>query len=62
MGAMGRRHVDPAFRAETMVRQIAEVYETLLARYPERITRFERHEGQGAARGGTEITESKSRA
>jgi glycosyltransferase involved in cell wall biosynthesis len=62
MGARGRRHVDPAFRAETMVRQIAEVYETLLARYPERIKRFERHEGQGAARGGAEIRESKSRA
>jgi glycosyltransferase involved in cell wall biosynthesis len=62
MGATGRRHVDPAFRAETMVGQIAEVYETLLARYPERIKRFEGHEGPEAARGGTEIRESKSRA
>ena len=63
MGAKGRRHVDPAFRAETMVRQIAEVYELLLARYPERITRFERRHGR-AADGGQmeEIRESKSRA
>jgi hypothetical protein len=45
-----------------MVGQIAEVYETLLARYPERIKRFEGHEGPEAARGGTEIRESKSRA
>jgi glycosyltransferase involved in cell wall biosynthesis len=64
MGAKGRRHVDPAFRAETMVRQIAEVYELLLARYPERIARFERRHGHGGATGGhvEEIRESKSRA
>lgn len=31
MGEEGRRLVDPAFRAETMVAQIAEVYERLLA-------------------------------
>jgi glycosyltransferase involved in cell wall biosynthesis len=37
MGAEGRRLVDPAFRAETMVRQISEVYQMLAARYPERI-------------------------
>ncbi len=42
MGEAGRRHVDPAFRAETMVRQIAEVYEMLVERYPERIERFDR--------------------
>src|SRR5947207_2930893 len=52
MGAEGRRHVDPAFRAETMVGQIAEVYELLLARYPERIARFERRHGQPDADSG----------
>jgi glycosyltransferase involved in cell wall biosynthesis len=64
MGAKGRRHVDPAFRAETMVRQIAEIYELLLARYPERIARFERRHGRGGATGGhvEEIRESNSRA
>ncbi len=42
MGAAGRRQVDPAFRAETMVRQIAEVYEMLVERYPERIEKYDR--------------------
>ena len=42
MGEAGRKHVDPAFRAETMVEQIAEVYEMLMRRYPERIPRFDR--------------------
>lgn len=42
MGEAGRLHVDPAFRAETMVRQIAEVYEMLVKRYPERIEKFDR--------------------
>lgn len=42
MGEAGRRQVDPAFRAETMVAQIAEVYENLLAQHHERITRFNR--------------------
>ncbi|MEP6921640.1 MAG: glycosyltransferase family 4 protein [bacterium] len=42
MGAAGRRQVDPAFRAETMVRQIAEVYEMLIERYPERIEKYDR--------------------
>src|SRR5437867_2494762 len=33
MGRAGRRRVDPDFRAETMVREIASVYGTLAARY-----------------------------
>jgi glycosyltransferase involved in cell wall biosynthesis len=41
MGEEGRRLVDPAFRAETMVRQISDVYQQLIARYPDRIARFE---------------------
>lgn len=40
MGENGRRHVDPAFRAETMVREIAEVYEMLLKKYSGRIEKF----------------------
>ena len=41
MGENGRRRVDPAFRAETMVKEIAEVYEMLLARYADRIKNFD---------------------
>ncbi|MDQ6788690.1 MAG: glycosyltransferase family 4 protein [Acidobacteriota bacterium] len=41
MGENGRRQVDPAFRAETMVREIGEVYQMLLQRYAERIKIFE---------------------
>jgi glycosyltransferase involved in cell wall biosynthesis len=41
MGENGRRHVDPAFRTETMVKEIAEVYEMLLERYAERIKKFD---------------------
>lgn len=40
MGNAGRRRVDPAFRAETMVREIAAVYRMLIARYPERLAKF----------------------
>ncbi|MEP6636426.1 MAG: glycosyltransferase family 4 protein [Acidobacteriota bacterium] len=42
MGEAGRLHVDPAFRAETMVRQIAEVYEMLVERFPERLEIYDR--------------------
>ncbi|MFN2392605.1 MAG: glycosyltransferase family 4 protein, partial [Pyrinomonadaceae bacterium] len=40
MGENGRRQVDPAFRAETMVREIAEVYDMLLKRHSKRIEKF----------------------
>ena len=40
MGAAGRKLVDPAFRAETMVQQIAGVYEDLANRHSERLSRF----------------------
>lgn len=42
MGEAGRRRVDPAFRAETMVEEIAAIYENLLAQHRARITRFNR--------------------
>jgi glycosyltransferase involved in cell wall biosynthesis len=42
-GAAGRRRVDPVFRAETMVRDIAGVYEMLLDRHSQRIMNFDRH-------------------
>ena len=46
MGEAGRRLVDPAFRAETMVKEISAVYEMLINRHPERIARFnKRHSG-----------------
>jgi glycosyltransferase involved in cell wall biosynthesis len=50
MGEAGRRHVDPAFRAETMVRQIAEVYSMLMKRYPERIARFDQQRASGTTK------------
>lgn len=40
MGEAGRFRVDPAFRAETMVREIASVYRALISKYPERLARF----------------------
>ena len=42
MGIKGRAHVDPAFRAETMVRDIARIYEMLADRHADRIAAFER--------------------
>lgn len=42
MGEAGRRHVDPAFRAETMVAKIADLYATLAGRHRDRIDRFNR--------------------
>ena len=41
MGENGRRHVDPAFRTETMVRETAEVYAMLLKRFKKRIEKFD---------------------
>ncbi len=41
MGEAGRKHVDPMFRAETMVQEIAEVYEMLLKNYSQRIRKFD---------------------
>lgn len=40
MGSAGVRRVDPAFRAETMVDEIASVYRALVTRYPERLAGF----------------------
>lgn len=42
MGAAGRKLVDPAFRAETMVREIAEVYEQLMKTHAARLAAFNR--------------------
>ncbi|MGI8787912.1 MAG: glycosyltransferase family 4 protein [Pyrinomonadaceae bacterium] len=41
MGENGRRHVDPSFRMETMVKEIAEVYEMLLERKTDKIKKFD---------------------
>ncbi|MFY9555309.1 MAG: glycosyltransferase family 4 protein [Blastocatellia bacterium] len=40
LGEAGRRLVDPAFRAETMVHQIAARYGSLISEYSERLTKF----------------------
>jgi glycosyltransferase involved in cell wall biosynthesis len=42
MGAEGRRLVDPAFRAETMVDRIAAVYDRLADTHADRLARFDR--------------------
>ena len=49
MGEAGRHRVDPAFRAETMVEQIASVYQSLLSRYAERLSRFDRRQARNMA-------------
>src|SRR5262249_45532260 len=49
MGVAGKQRVDPAFRAETMVEQIAQVYAQLIARNPERLAAFERKHAAGFA-------------
>jgi glycosyltransferase involved in cell wall biosynthesis len=41
-GDNGRLHVDPNFRAEKMVADIAQVYQMLLERHADRITAFDR--------------------
>jgi glycosyltransferase involved in cell wall biosynthesis len=42
MGEAGRRVVDPAFRAETMVERISDVYRMLLVRRARKVSRFDR--------------------
>jgi len=42
-GENGRRHVDPNFRTEKMVADIAEVYEMLLERHADRVAAFLRN-------------------
>ena len=49
MGENGRRHVDPAFRSEKMVADIAEVYAMLLERKAETIRKFDRRSTAGIA-------------
>ncbi len=41
LGENGRRHVDPAFRAEKMVADISEVYQKLIAQKADRIAAFD---------------------
>jgi glycosyltransferase involved in cell wall biosynthesis len=45
-GENGRRHVDPNFRSEKMVADIAEVYEMLIEKYHERVRTFDRRHPQ----------------
>lgn len=51
LGDEGRRLVDPAFRAETMVSQISDVYQKLLVKHRDRIERFDAE--TEASSGGT---------
>jgi glycosyltransferase involved in cell wall biosynthesis len=45
MGECGRRHVDPRWRAETMVAETAKVYRILADTYSDRIAAFDRRHG-----------------
>jgi glycosyltransferase involved in cell wall biosynthesis len=49
MGESGRRRVDPAFRAETMVEQLGLVYLSLISRYARRLSRFDRRQASKMA-------------
>jgi glycosyltransferase involved in cell wall biosynthesis len=57
MGANGRRHVDPTWRAETMVAETARIYATLAERLRGRLDAFDavsnREEGGAIAAGRT---------
>lgn len=46
LGAAGRQRVDPAFRAETMVREISNVYKKLAHQYSSRLDEFEKRRRQ----------------
>jgi len=46
MGANGRRHVDPAWRAETMVAGTAAVYRMLAEKYRDRLAAFDAAEDE----------------
>jgi len=46
MGAAGRRKVDPAFRAETMVNEISKVYKKLVKKHFLRLERFEKRQAE----------------
>jgi glycosyltransferase involved in cell wall biosynthesis len=53
MGSAGRKVVDPAFRAETMVSEIAQIYDRLVDRHRARVARFDRtHAIETSADGG----------
>ncbi len=41
-GENGRRHVDPNFRAEKMVADIAQVYQMLLTKKAEQVAAFDK--------------------
>ena len=49
MGAAGRKLVDPAFRAETMVQQIAGIYQDLASRHSERLSQFNVSESRSSS-------------
>ena len=56
MGAAGRRKVDPAFRAETMVEEIDKVYGELLARHAARVARFNQERSHASAEAAQNAT------
>jgi hypothetical protein len=57
MGARGREHVNPAWRAETMVADTANVYRMLADRHQPRITDFD---ARIAAERKPELSEAQS--
>jgi glycosyltransferase involved in cell wall biosynthesis len=60
MGASGRRKVDPAFRAETMVNEISNVYQKLVKKHFLRLERFEQRRHNAPAGANAFIAEPQA--
>jgi len=61
MGAAGRRKVDPAFRAETMVNEISKVYKKLVNKHFLRLERFEKRQAEAPVAVDAVIREPQAR-
>ncbi len=61
MGAAGRRKVDPAFRAETMVNEISKVYKKLVNKHFLRLERFEKRQTEAPVAVDAVIREPQAR-
>jgi len=61
MGAAGRRKIDPAFRAETMVNEISKVYKKLVNKHFLRLERFEKRQTEAPVAVDAVIREPQAR-
>jgi glycosyltransferase involved in cell wall biosynthesis len=60
MGEAGRRKVDPAFRAETMVNEISSVYKKLVKKHFLRLERFEKRRHKSSTGADAFMAEPKA--